>query len=849
MFQNYMLVISATGDFWPEARKWALLLHCLGTEGQRLFYTLPNTGENLADAIKALEEHFIPKRNVVVERHAFRKRVQRTDETVVQYIAALRHLATTCEFADNLDDMLRDQLVENIANPRIHERLLVESKLTLEIAITIATQLEAADAQAKSMATNNPAPVHAVHSTPASGRQRSKAKSSALSARTCFHCGSAGHLANAQNCPAASAKCKNCNKTGDFARVCRSAPTHSVHSVELPEVCILYLPGATDRLMCDVIINATPAAIPVSLQLTVDSGSSVSILPKQLYEQHFHTVPLHAPTSRLVTYLQEPISVLGCLPVTVSKYGLNCPAHFFIVDNGTALLGMDLIKGLQLRFDGNTVLPPPQSASVCELSTPPSQRATLGCVEHFTHKVNISDSVPPVRHKLHCLPFSVRDAVSAELQRLLHAGVIERIDSSPWVSPIVVVQKKTGGSTCVWICEGPNKAVIVDSYPLPHMEEMMTLLKGATVFSTIYLESAYHQVPLHEDSRDLTAFITHEGLFRFCKVPYGLASAPSAFQKMMVVILKGLQNVANYLDDIIVWGRTLQEHDQALQDVLQRLKDAGLVLNESKCQFRKQSLKFLGHMVTSQGIQLDQEHLSAIIDAPAPLDAVQLRSLLGLLSWYNKLIPNSASVLMPLRACLRDESGFRWSDEAQQSLADVKKLLVHSPALALFDPALPVVISTDASAYGLGAVFAQICTDVQERTVAFASRTLTSAEQKYSTVEKEALACVWAVERWRTYFWGCRFTLRTDHQALTTLLTTKGTDRAAMRIARWAARLLCFNYTVEYRAGSENHTVDCLSRLPLPLTSDAESDTEPEFVALLSTGPTAIWSTICKWCY
>lgn len=171
-----------------------------------------------------------------------------------------------------------------------------------------------------------------------------------------------------------------------------------------------------------------------------------------------------------------------------------------------------------------------------------------------------------------------------------------------------------------------------------------------------------------------------------------------------------------------------------------------------------------------------QEHLSAILDAPAPSDAVQLRSLLGLLSWYNKFIPNFASVVAPLCACLKAESGFCWSDEAQHSLAEVKKLLIHSPALALFDSGLPVVISTDASAYGLGAVFSQLCPDGQERTVAFASRTLTPAEQKYSTVEKEALACVWAVEKWRTYLWGHRFTLRTDHQALTTLLTTKGTD-------------------------------------------------------------------------
>ncbi len=242
----------------------------------------------------------------------------------------------------------------------------------------------------------------------------------------------------------------------------------------------------------------------------------------------------------------------------------------------------------------------------------------------------------------------------------------------------------------------------------------------------------------------------------------------------------------------------------------------------------------------AQGIQPDQEHLSAIINAPAPSDTVQLRSLLGLLSWYNEFIPNFASVVMPLRTCLKDESGFHRSEEAKQSLTEVKKLLIHSPALALFDPGLPVIISTDASAYRLGAVFSQVGAVDQEHTVAFASRTLTLAEQKYSNIEKEALACVWAVEKWRTYLWGRKFTLRTDHQAMTTLLTTKGTDRAGMRIARWAACLLCFNYSVEYRAGSENHSADCLSRLPLPLASDAELNTEPEFVTLESTGPIAI---------
>lgn len=238
-----------------------------------------------------------------------------------------------------------------------------------------------------------------------------------------------------------------------------------------------------------------------------------------------------------------------------------------------------------------------------------------------------------LRQKLCRLPLSVCSAVSKELDHLLKEGVIEKIDASPWVSPIVVTQKKTGGiRLCVNLRE-PNNAIITDSYPLPHMDELLSLLSGATLFSTIDLQSTYHQVMLHPDSRDLTAFITHEGLFHFCRVLYGLAAAPSAFQKMMRIILHDLPNVANYLDDII-WGRTAEEHagERSLKAVLQRLHDTGLKNNAAKCHFRQTSLQFLGHTVTAQGIKPDKQHLAAILQAPAPTDAVKLRSFLGLLS-------------------------------------------------------------------------------------------------------------------------------------------------------------------------------------------------------------------------
>lgn len=593
--------------------------------------------------------------------------------------------------------------------------------------------------------------------------------------------------------------------------------------------------------------------------------------------QHFKDTPLLPPASQLVTYTRKRIPVIGCLQVKVSRGDFTAPASFYVVRKGTPLLGRDIMKALSIRIEGDAVLPPvsTNSASAPSISTPPvvscatvlpapvlsttSAPAScipappvIGCAQNFVHKVKIDLTVKPVRQKLRRLPFAVRASVTAELDRLLKAGVIERIDASPWVSPIVVTRRRTGGIRMCTDLREPNKAVVTDCYPLPHVDELFASLQGAKMFSTIDLANAYYQLPLHEDSRDLTAFITHDGLFRFRRVPFGLASAPSAFQKMMADVLSGLPGVQNYLDDLIVYGNTPDEHDQHLTAVIQRLKEAGLVLNENKCHFKKTSLRFLGHTITADGILPDQDHIDAVLKAPPPSDAVALRSFLGLVSWYLKFLPNFATVVAPMRACASDKDKFTWTPAAQDSFEEVKQLLVNSPALALFDPSLRPVISTDASDYGLGAVFAQVQLDGTEKPVAFASRTLTETERKYSIVEKEALACVWATEKWRTYLWGRRFTLRTDHQALTTLLSTKGIGRAGMRVARWSARLLCFNYDIVYRPGSQNYTADCLSRLPLPVLSDSVPDVEPEMVAqiaaTLSSLPVAEFDFACSSC-
>lgn len=231
-----------------------------------------------------------------------------------------------------------------------------------------------------------------------------------------------------------------------------------------------------------------------------------------------------------------------------------------------------------------------------------------------------------MQQKLRRLPFSVREAVSKELKKLVEQNVIEPVELSEWISPIVVITRKDRPDPrlCVDLRE-PNKSVVVDGFPLPHMEEMFAELRGATLFFTLDLQSAYHQMPLHEDSRSLTTFITHDGLFRFKRVPFWLASAPSCFLRMMSSILRGLPGVHCYLDDIIVSGKTAEEHDKRLAAVLRCIDDAGLKLNRSKCNFRQGELRLLGHTVSAKGLQPDTSHVTAVSQAPPPTDLPKLR--------------------------------------------------------------------------------------------------------------------------------------------------------------------------------------------------------------------------------
>ncbi|UYV83454.1 hypothetical protein LAZ67_23001089, partial [Cordylochernes scorpioides] len=379
------------------------------------------------------------------------------------------------------------------------------------------------------------------------------------------------------------------------------------------------------------------------------------------------------------------------------------------------------------------------------------------------------------------------------------------------ISPIVVSKKKDGSiRLCVDLRE-PNKAVILDAYPIPLIEDILSSLHGCKVFANLDLSLAHYQIRLHSDSRYLTTFITHMGIYQFKRLPDGLSSAPGAFQRYLSELLMDIKDVSCYLDDIIIGVSSMEDHDKKLNQVLSRLRDVNLMLNDAKSIYRQKSLKFLGHIIDDNGVHLDEELMKPLLDAPPPKDKSGLRSLIGMINLFQKYIHNTSTIMEPLQKLFKKSVPFKWRGEHAKALQTVKDSLKKEQVLALFCPKMPTVITTDASYSGIGCVVSQLSEKGEERIVACASRTLSDAERKYSIVEKEALACVWACEK---------------------------NDRAGLRIVRWSARLMNFDYNIEYKKERDNVLPDYLSRLSL--SSHEDYDGEVELIASINQDMLAI---------
>ncbi|KAK7106117.1 hypothetical protein V1264_017410 [Littorina saxatilis] len=365
------------------------------------------------------------------------------------------------------------------------------------------------------------------------------------------------------------------------------------------------------------------------------------------------------------------------------------------------------------------------------------------------------------------------------------------------------------------------------------VDESLAKLGQSKIFTKLDAKSGFWQIPLCQESKLLTTFITPFGRYCFNRLPFGISSAPEIFQRIMSEILLDLDGVICHMDDILIHAADQAIHDQRVRAVLTRLQEAGLTLNE-KCEFSKTSIKFLGHIIDANGIHADPKKIEAVKNFPAPTTVTELQRFMGMVNQLAKFIPSLAETNAPLRHLLHKDAVWVWDQPQQTAFQKVKDLLISRAVLAHYDPRRETIIAADASATGIGAVLLQIQHDGSRRPVCFISRSLSDAEKNYAVIEKEALAATWACERFNDYVMGLNFTLETDHKPLVPLFGTKELHKMPPRIQRFRLRLMRYNPKVVHVSGKDQITADALSRAPVADPDDSDLDLIENVAALAS---------------
>ena len=416
-------------------------------------------------------------------------------------------------------------------------------------------------------------------------------------------------------------------------------------------------------------------------------------------------------------------------------------------------------------------------------SLDPDERGETDLVQIEIDTGNASSKRQPVRR----MPFAVPQEVAKQLRSMQGSGVI-RPSSSPWASPVVMVHKKDGSHRFCIDYRRLNAVTKPDLYPLPRIDDLLDQLGKSRFFSTLDLAAGYWQIRVHPNSIEKTAFITPQGLFEFQVMPFGLTNAPSVFQRLMQRVLRGLNPdegpdfVSVYIDDVLVFSRTLTEHLQHLKLVIEHLQEAGLKLKPAKCHFVRKEVEYLGHLITPEGLKPNPKLVTAVKEFPIPRNVRELRQFLGLSSYYRRFIPLFAKIARPLHELTRNGADFAWNRECQAAFDNLAGKLVQSPVLAYpsFDKAF--TLKTDASIEGIGAVLSQPQDDGQLHPVAYASRALSPQERNYAITELETLAVVWAISHFHSYLYGHSVTVFTDHTAMKAVL---GTPNPSGKHAWW----------------------------------------------------------------
>ncbi|CAH2087564.1 unnamed protein product [Euphydryas editha] len=521
--------------------------------------------------------------------------------------------------------------------------------------------------------------------------------------------------------------------------------------------------------------------------------------------------------------LEVPYTITITKPFTVMKYDMTeCKLNFS--DHNTTIDTNKLLRdNLQrLRLDHMNDEERSKILNLCNEYKDIfyCDQIPLSFTNQVKHKIRTKNEDPIYVRPYRQAPSQAAE-INRQIEKLLKDNVIQE-SHSPWNAPVHLVPKKGDASgeikwRMVIDYRRLNEITIDDRYPLPNITDLFDKLGKSLYFTTLDLASGYHQIEVEEQDREKTAFSTQNGHYEFLRMPFGLKTAPATFQRTMDNVLRGLQGLhcMVYLDDVIVFSTSLDEHIHKLRTVFDRLRQTNLKVQLDKSEFLRKEVIYLGHTITKDGLRPNDDKIAAVMNYPIPKTTTEIKSFLGLIGYYRRFIKDFAHVTKPLTSCLKKRNKIIMDQNYVDAFNRCKELLTHAPLLQYPDYDKTFILTTDASNVALGAVLSQgpIGSD---KPVAYASRTLSDTEARYSTIERECLAIVWAIKHFRPYLYGRKFIIYTDHKPLAWLDSYKDTSS---KFTRWRLRLQDFDYEIIYKKGNQNSNADALSRIKVNATN------------------------------
>ena len=809
--QRFNIFIEAAEDTnKTEKTKIYKLLNCIGADGVDVYNTfnIDIESASLDAVLKKFEDHCNPRKNEVFQRYLFWERKQVENEPIDTFIIDLKRLAKRCNFKDQHDQMVRDKIVFGCNDPRVKERLLREDDLDLKRAREICLAAESSQKQMQLLkgATSE---VHTI-------KRSTKRK-----------CGYCGMEHAPRKCPAYGKSCKKCGRLNHFQSVCRSSrsedkPVHEVQQSQDEQ--------KVNEFFINTILSQGEHCWHVPIEFgergldtrvcKIDSGAAINVMSSSIYEKLSEKPALHACNYRLKAYGNQPIRVRGKITLQIKIPNRPKTAEEFIITDtadDVIIIGLPTIESTNIAqlkikpicsiLEDNPVRNLP---SVFYDDKILSQYIDLfgndlGCLP-YEHTFTIDEAAKPIANPPRKMPIQIQSKVKAELDKMVQLGVItEQVEPTDWVNSLVTVHKTNGD---IRICLDPthlNKAIKRQHYPLNTIDKVIAKIPGAKVFSKLDAKSGFWQMRLDSKSSKMCTFNSPWGRYRFLRLPFGTIDASEVYQRVLSEYFSEWSEVI--IDDILIWGRTYEEHDRKLEAILKKAREVNIRFNPKKLEYRKSKVTYAGHELTSDGVMPDKSKVKAITEMPKPNDKAGVMRLLGMVTYLSKFIPNLSELDAPLRKIIRNQYQFDWGSEQDNSFEKLKEILSSNNALSYFDSEVPITLQVDSSKDGLGGVLLQ-----NGKPVAYVSCALTATQQAYSQIEKETLAVLVTCKKLHQYIFGAKNLLvQTDHKPLETVFK-KDLSNVPSRLSKMILQLKKYNLEVKWFPGKQMIIADTLSR-------------------------------------